>query len=121
MTDGFQPRFLPEDQAAGLAAAVGGSIAARFEVDGLIDSASSHWKHGVAGLVRSFIDLKSLAAEREHLGHERHAIELSLLVERPQNLFLASDLYPVGNFWFAHLRVHNRIRGSERLIAAPST
>jgi hypothetical protein len=42
------------------------------------------------------MDLKPFAAEREHLGHERHPVELPVAVERPQNFFLASNFHPVA-------------------------
>jgi hypothetical protein len=50
--------------------------------------------------VRSFVDLKSLAAKSEHLRHKRHPIELSLDVKGPENFILASDLYPVPDAQF---------------------
>jgi len=56
--------------------------------------------------VRSFEYLEFLAAEREHLGHERHAVELPTGVQRPQDLFLASDLHPLTGSQFSLLFCH---------------
>jgi hypothetical protein len=94
----FQPRKLPEDQATGLTAAVTGSVTASIEVNRLIDAASTNRKNRIAGLVRPLVDLKLSAAEREHLGHERHAVELPLAVECAQDLIFASDLHPLAYF-----------------------
>jgi len=54
------------------------SIAARFEMDCILDSAAANWKYCVAGFVGSLVDLKAFAAEAEHLRHERPSIELAL-------------------------------------------
>jgi hypothetical protein len=51
--------------------------------------------------VRALIDLKTTAAECEHLWHERHAVELTVLVEGTQDFVLAANLEPVAYFWFA--------------------
>ena len=40
----------------------------------------------------------------EHLRHERHSLEPSILVWRPQYLFLAANLDPI--FRFPHLCSH---------------
>jgi hypothetical protein len=42
-------------------------------------------------------DLESPSAVLEHLGHKRHAVELTLTVEGPQYLLFASDFYPVSD------------------------
>src|SRR5579859_6015926 len=93
----FQPRHFPEDQTPGLAPVMSASVAARVEVHRLINPASADWKDRVAGLVRSFIDLKPLAAECEHLRHERHAVQLPVGVERPQDFLFASHFHPVAD------------------------
>jgi hypothetical protein len=59
-----------------------GSITAGVEVDCLMDAASANGKNCIASLVCSLVDLKPLSAESEHLGHERHAVELTVAVER---------------------------------------
>jgi hypothetical protein len=61
------------------------------------DPASSHRKNRVAGLVRAFVNLKALAAKREHLRHERHAIELRIAVERPEYFVFTPNLDPVAD------------------------
>lgn len=55
----------------------------------------------VAGLVCPVVDLESLPAKAEHLGHKRHPVELSLAVERPQDFFLAPDFHPVADAQFS--------------------
>jgi hypothetical protein len=79
-------------------------VAARFEMDGLVNTAAA--KIWIASLVRDFVNLKTLAAKLEHLRHERHAVELSVLIESPQNLFPAPDLYPIAYQQFASPRFH---------------
>ena len=71
-------------------------------MDALLNATPSHREDGITGLVRSFVDLKTLSAEREHLGHERHAIELPFEIERLQYFVLASDLYPVSDLQLSH-------------------
>src|SRR5436305_1781016 len=77
----LQPCLFPKEQASGFASAVRTAIAACFEMDCALDPASSYRKHGIARLVRSLINLEFLAAECEHLRHERHPIELAVAVE----------------------------------------
>ena len=52
--------------------------------------------HRVAGLMRALVDLEALAAIAEHLRHEGQILEPAVLVERPQDLFLAQDLHPLA-------------------------
>jgi hypothetical protein len=47
--------------------------------------------------MRALVDLKLLAAECKHLGHERHAVKLPVAVERVQDFVLAPDFYPVAD------------------------
>jgi hypothetical protein len=74
---------------------VGRSIAACLEVNGILDMASSDRKDGIARFVRPLVDLKSFAAERKHLRHKRHAVELSVHVQGSKNFFLAADFDPI--------------------------
>ena len=67
---------------------------------GVSDMASLNWKDSVAGFMRPFVHLEPLAAEREHLGHERHAVYASILVQRAQNIFLAAHFDPVSHAQF---------------------
>jgi hypothetical protein len=73
-------------------------------MDGIMNAAAAII--GIASFVRSFIDLKAFAAEREHLRHEGHPVELPLIIERPQNLFLAPDFHPIAHQQFASLCFH---------------
>jgi hypothetical protein len=52
------------------------------------------------------MDLKPFAAEREHLGHKRHPVELPVTVECPQDFFLTSNLHPVSYAQFTSLHVY---------------
>ena len=51
---------------------------------------------GVTGLVSTTLHLETLAAEPQHLGHERKTVEPSVLVERRQDLVLGSNLDEVS-------------------------
>jgi hypothetical protein len=88
----FQPRFLPENQASCLAPTVGSSITSCLQMDGIIYAAALEIR--IAGFVRAFVDLKTLATELKHLRHERHPLELTILIERPKDLLFAQDFYP---------------------------
>lgn len=110
--NGLQPRLLPEDEAAGLAPAVRAPVATGIEMDGTINPTSSNWKDCVTGFVRALVDPEPLAAKREHLGHERHAVKPAVAVERIQNLFFGPDFHPIayaqlGRSW---LHIRNRDR-----------
>jgi len=48
----------------------------------------------IAGLVRGLVNAKTLTAIFEHLRHERQTLQLSIFVERSQDLFLGSDFDP---------------------------
>jgi hypothetical protein len=63
---------------------------------GIRDATATDGEHGIAGLVRAFVDLESLPAEGKHLGHEGHAIQLPVSVECAKDFFLASHLYPIA-------------------------
>ncbi len=93
----FQPIFFPEDQTSGLASAVRLSVATSFEMHCPFNAAPANWKYRVTGFVRPLIDLKSLAAEREHLGHERKIVEAAVLVQGKQDLLAAPDFYPIAD------------------------
>ena len=53
--------------------------------------------HGVAQLVRHFVDGKSLAAELEHLWHERQVLQLAPLVQGRYDFVGASHLDEVAD------------------------
>jgi len=78
---------------------MGFSIAARAQVDSSFEPASvvRILRRIVTGLVRPLVDLKALPAILEHFRHKRHAIKLSLGIERGQYFCLASNLDPVSN------------------------
>jgi hypothetical protein len=94
--DRFQPRILPEEQATGLATAVGAAITSGFEMDSMVHAASANREHCVTSLVRPLVDLELLAAESEHLGHEGHAVETPVAVKGAQNFALAADFHPIA-------------------------
>ena len=94
----FQPLVFPKNKATSLAPAVRRSITTGIKMDRLVEPPPANRENSIAGLVRSFVNLEPLTAEREHLWHERHAIEPSLDVERSENLFLASNFHQVANF-----------------------
>jgi hypothetical protein len=96
--DRFQPRIFPEEQAAGLAPAMGAAITSGFEMDGMVHAASANGEDRVTSLVGPLVDLKPFAAKREHLGHEGHAIETPLAVESAQDFALAADFHPIASF-----------------------
>jgi hypothetical protein len=50
----------------------------------------------VTGLMRAPVNLKPLSAILKHLWHEWEALQAASFVERPQDLFFASDLHPVS-------------------------
>jgi len=68
------------------------SITARFEMDGIFHSSPSNGKHRVARLMSALEDLETLSAKSEHLGHERQAIQPSLLVQSSENLLFGPNL-----------------------------
>ena len=50
----------------------------------------------IAGLVRALVNTKTPTAVFEHLRHEGEPVEASIVVERPEDVLLAQDLYPVA-------------------------
>jgi hypothetical protein len=96
----LEPRIFPEDQAAGLASAVPRAVTACFEMNRISDPAPADWKYRVAGFVRAFIDLKPLAAKRQHLGHKRHAVQLRIAVECPEYFVFTPNLNPIAYAMF---------------------
>ena len=51
----------------------------------------------IAGLVGPFEHLEALAAQLEHFGHERQALQLPSVIQRRQNFFFAEDLDPIAS------------------------
>jgi hypothetical protein len=49
-------------------------------------------------------DLKALAAILKHLRHERKFFETTVLIQRAEDLVLASDLHPIAGAQI-HLRI----------------
>jgi hypothetical protein len=76
------------------------SVAAGLKVDGTVNAPAAGWKDGVARLVGALVHLKPLPAEREHLRHEWHAVELTVAIERPENLLFASNRHPIAGAQF---------------------
>src|SRR5262245_14648328 len=92
----FQPGFLPEDQTRGLATTMRRSVAPyTVEVHRMVHpSRASVWR--VTGLVSPLEHPKPFAAVVKHLGHERHAFELTLRIESCKNLLSTAHLNPVA-------------------------
>lgn len=95
-----EPRLLPEDEAPGLTASVGSTVAAMFKMDRVVqpptDVGDARWSiYLAAGLPSSPEHLKALTAILGHLRHERQTFKTSMFVERRKNLFLAPHFYPV--------------------------
>ena len=85
--DALKPRFLPVDQAAGLAAAVSRAIAPKIlEVDGVPHSPAPGRRDRVADLLDALRDREPAAHVLKHLGHERHLVECAVFVEGRQDL-----------------------------------
>src|SRR5262249_53320396 len=94
--DWSQPRRLPEDEACGLTATMRFAAATEpLQMHGVAHLSTLERVCGVTRLVRPFRDPESLAAEGEHLRHERHAVELPLVVEGTEDLLPAPDFHPV--------------------------
>jgi len=84
------------------------------EVHGIFDAAHAPLLDVVAGLVGALGHAKTLAAILEHFGHERHGVQLAVLVEGGKNLLAAADFHQfVGEkvealrgIALCHLRFH---------------
>src|SRR5204863_2411388 len=101
---------LPVDQAARLTAVVGSAVAAyALQVDGGLDAPPPCPLDGVARLGSGTDNPHPSAAVLEHLPHERHALQLPLLVEGAKDLFLATNLDPVARPQRQHRGVCCRI------------
>lgn len=80
--DSREPRLFPEDQTPRLTAAVGSAIASQVgQVNGISHTPSASSVDGVAGLVRSLVNPKTLAAILEHLGHERKRVQSTIGIQ----------------------------------------
>ena len=94
----LQPGVLPVEQAARLTTPVGGPVAAQvFEVDCVLHLPELPPFDGVAGLVRARAHPEALPAVVEHLGHEGQRVELSIGVERGEDLLLTPNLDDVAD------------------------
>ena len=96
----FEPVLFPIEEAPRLAAAVGAAITTSFEMDCMVNPAAADGKDGIASLMRSFVDLKPLAAERGHFGHEWHTLETSVAIKGAEDFVLAANFHPVTNSKF---------------------
>ena len=91
--DPLQPRLLPIDAAARLTASVRLAVTAgHLQVHGISDAVHTCRFDGVAKLQGELLDPEPLPTPSEHLGHERKAVQLAVLVERRQYLSLAAHL-----------------------------
>ena len=57
------------------------TTATRVQMNGVSDSAPINGICRIASLVRALMNLKTLASELKHLGHEGHATELCIAIE----------------------------------------
>src|SRR6202040_3757495 len=95
--DGLEPSALPEYEAAGLTSTVGLAVTAEGEMESVLQASPRIMPADrIAGLVRALVNTKPLTAVFEHLRHEGEPPAASILVERPEVLLLAQDLYPVA-------------------------
>src|SRR6185312_17503727 len=80
-----EPGFPPEQQASALASIVGAAVATQaleeHNAAELADPGSLH-----AGPVRPADDAERPAAEGDHLGHERQAIELAIAIQSAEDV-----------------------------------
>ena len=83
----------PIDAAARLTASVRLAVTAgHLQVHGISDAVHTCRFDGVAELQGELLDPEPLPTPSEHLGHERKAVQLAVLVERRQYLSLAAHL-----------------------------
>src|ERR1044072_2775533 len=83
------------------------AVATSFKMHGLIKPARAVWigRRVVASFVGPLVNLEFLATKLEHFRHEGCTLKLALVIECPQNFFLAANLYPVSCFQsLFHLR-----------------
>jgi hypothetical protein len=99
----FKPRFLPENQAGGLAAPIGLTVASQVEMNTIGESAASNGVDCIAGLMCALENLESLSAVLEHLRHEGKSLQATEFVKSTQNLFLTADFYPITSAKPCHL------------------
>ena len=97
--DTFQPCFLPENQAKGLAAAIRLPVAAHsFQVYRVGHRSSGGPVDCIAGFVGALINAKPLAAVLKHLWHEGQLLEAPIAIERRQNFFFGTHFDPFSSF-----------------------
>jgi hypothetical protein len=99
-----EPRLLPEQQAARLAAAVVSAIAPyscglmrSAQVHRVEQAASACLFDRIAGLVSPFVDGESLIAEPQHFRHKRERIQTPMLVQGSENFFSAANLHRIAD------------------------
>jgi hypothetical protein len=72
------------------------TVATSFEMHGSFKPASTNWKDRIAGLVGPLVNLKPLAAKREHFRHEGKIVKAAVFVQSQQDLLAAPDFYPIS-------------------------
>ena len=100
----LEPRLLPVEEAAGLAAAVRLAVAAQpLQVHGVAHAVHAGRADGVAQLHGQLVHPEPPAAELQHLGHERERLQLAPPVEGGQDLGLAANLDDLADAETEHL------------------
>jgi hypothetical protein len=83
----LEPRLLPDQEAFGLAATVGRSVAAEvLEVDGIAHPTSARLGNRVAQLLGPLRDHQLPTGKGKHLRHEREPVERAVVVQRRKDL-----------------------------------
>src|ERR1700731_303388 len=97
LVGGLKPSALPEYEAGGLASTIGLAITTEVEMEPVLQASPRIMPADrIAGFVRALVNTKPLTAVFEHLRHEGEPLEASILVERPEDILLTQDLYPVA-------------------------
>ena len=95
------------------------AVTTRFEMDCAAHPTSANWKYCIAGFVCPLVHPKSLAAKRKHLGHKRHALELSVAVQGTENFFLAPHFDPIAHNWRPVSHDNSLISNAGRQLSSP--
>src|SRR5258706_4621898 len=66
-----------------------------LQMNGILHPAAFVVVNRVTRLVSTFVDTKTLSAEREHLRHKGEVFQAAVFVERGQDFFTAADLHPI--------------------------
>src|SRR5262245_25753235 len=92
---GLQPRRFPEEQTASLTASVGAAVAPNPQMNRILDRTVPPGIDGVAGLMSRSGHLETLSSKFQHLRHERHVADRTLVIQRLQNPLRAKYFHPV--------------------------